>query len=273
MPIEPAWLQAGSTIVLVAVTGYYTYLLHRQNKRERRSYHADTLRDRVREWLEHFPQIKRTGVESAEPGYVIGKDREFRVVPSSLAEDHYFQDLLNNHGDELQRHKTNLQDLHEEFESLKDRFMEEFDDTEPIERAPLDLEPTHLYAGWVFERALILERSHRTKEDLHGTTVRALERNTSADNETVKYSGDENTRYGSFVLTRPRDDSIAGDTEIVGEVLNVVIDRVDSYDEYTIAREAAGVLDEMESEVNGLRTKLVEYEGMATYPGRCKYLE
>lgn len=272
MPIEPAWLQAASTVVLVLVTAYYTYLLHRQNNRERRSYHTDTLRDRVQEWYNHLPEMQRTTVESAEPVYVLGEADEFRVAPSALEEDNYFQDLLENHGDELQQHKTRIEELHEEFETLKGEFTEQFDDTEPLESAPLDLEPTSHYPGWIFDRALFLERTGKTKEDLNKMAAHALERNTSASNDEIQYPSSGANSY-TIILTRPRDDSIENDKEIVADVLEMAIDRVDSYNEYEIAAEAASVLDEIESEIEALQKKLVEYEGMATYPGDCKYIK
>lgn len=272
MVIEPAWLQASSTVVLVLVTGYYTYLLHRQNNRERRSYHTDTLRERVREWYEHLPEMHLTEVESAEPTYVLGESDEFRVAPQRLEDDNYFQDLLENHAVELRQHKTRIEELHGQFAALKEDFVQEFDDTGPIESAPLDLEATSRYPDWVFDRALILERTERTNEDLYKMAEQALERNTSADNEETQYPSNAGNSY-SIIVTRPRDDSVEDDKEIVANALKEAIDRVDEYEDYEIAAEAASILNEIESEIEALEKKLVEYEGMATYPGDCKYIK
>ncbi|RDZ35531.1 hypothetical protein DVK03_14225 [Haloferax sp. Atlit-109R] len=62
------------------------------------------------------------------------------------------------------------------------------------------------------------------------------------------------------------------DKEAVVEALERAINKVDGYEEYSISKEAASVLDEIESELEALKMKLVEYEGMATYPGDCKYV-
>lgn len=271
MPIEPAWLQAGSTVVLVMVTGYYTYLLHRQNNRERRSYHTDTLRERVQEWYQHMPEMRPTGVESAEPEYTLDEPDVFRVAPANLEEDNYFQDLLDNHGRELSQYKTRIEELHKQFTSLKDQYLEEFDETQPIESASLNLEPTNKYPEWVFNQALLLERTERTKEDLTEMVRSALNHNTVYNSDKAEYPSSAG-RSSSTIITRPRDDSIENDKEIVANALSQAIDQVEDYDEYEIAVEAASVLNEIESQLEGLEAKLVEYEGMATYSGDCQYI-
>jgi hypothetical protein len=179
MPIEPAWLQAVFTLVLVIVTAYYTYLLHRQNNRERRISHTDTLRKRVQEWHQNLPEVRPTDVDSAERNYVLGEVDAFQVVPARLEDDNYFQDLLDNHGSELQQHKTRIEELHEQFTSLKKEFIMEFSDTEPVESACDELEATDQYPEWVFNQALRLERTEREKNGLHEMAVQALEQNTS----------------------------------------------------------------------------------------------
>lgn len=272
MAIEPAWLQAGSTVVLVLVTGYYTYLLHRQNNRERRSYHTDTLRERVREWLQHLPEMRTIGVETAEPTYILANQDEFRVVPTQLADDNYFRDLLENHGDELRQQKTRIEELHGQFQSLKREFPEGFGDYGPVRSAPLDLEPTKRYPEWIFDRIVLLERTESTKDDLVKMAVEALEENTSHDNEETKYPSSARHRY-TTILTRPRDDSVENDKEMVADVLKEAIDQVDECGRYEMAEEAATLLDEIEMELDTLEKKLVEYEGMATYPGDCEYIK
>jgi hypothetical protein len=203
---------------------------------------------------------------------VLGDPEEFRVAPQRLEEDNYFQDLLENHGDELRQQKIRIEELHDRFEALKSEFVEEFDDTEPIESTPLDLEVTSRYPDWIFDRAVMLERTERTKEDLYKMVVEALERNTIVGGEEVRYPSNGGASY-SIIATCQRDDSVADDTEIVADALEEAIDRVDGYEEYNIAVEAAAILDEIESEIDALEKRLIEYEGMATYPGDCKYIE
>lgn len=51
-----------------------------------------------------------------------------------------------------------------------------------------------------------------------------------------------------------------------------IIDDLDNYPAYEVAREAAEVLDQMETDCDELERKLIEYKDKLVYSGSCEYL-
>ncbi|MDS0261724.1 hypothetical protein NDI56_20175 [Haloarcula sp. S1CR25-12] len=198
-------------------------------------------------------------------------ESEFYVAPDRLEEDPYFQDLLRNHAPELAEQKTNIEATYSDFTSLRDQFIENFNDYEPIESASIPLEPTEDYPGWVFDMAVSLSRTTDTKTDLQERAISHIEHGVSSTAGQTRYP--TGRRNQTPILTRPRDNSIKNDVEVVSRVVAEAIDRIDTLEEYDLAKEAGAQLDEIAGLLEELEAELVEYDGMATYPGTCPYLK
>ena len=112
--IEPAWIQAGSTVILAGITLYYSRLIKSQIQSERRREHSNTLRESVSTWLDNchpLDQVKHLIIA-----------RKFHIIPDELEHDPYVTDFRDNHAPEVDRKVQNLNKLIEDFEMSRRRY-------------------------------------------------------------------------------------------------------------------------------------------------------
>ncbi|WP_254810715.1 hypothetical protein [Natronosalvus amylolyticus] len=303
------WGPLLSAIGSFTLTGALVYLYYQQHSllrydlnREHRRQHSETLRKRIREWHgnidpiidedatflpeeDNLPRVGTTSVESAkEQAYVFGEDSTFRVVPYSLENDRYLEDLLENHAPELRELKADLESLHADFLDCRETFCDTFEPGPSHEAEAYVLEPTEKYSRWVFDSALRLHREDSTssKDRLKDIATDAVEnQRIGANQEKQFYSADSrgDTSYYTYEATIKSgdyEDFAEFDDELEERVLDFYIEAIDDIGDtggYEPTVEAANILDEMEIKVKQLRTELVEYEGRPLYMGSCEHLE
>lgn len=272
-------------------------LLEHQLNREFRQSHTETLRERVRAWhgdLEenievgnngfeddtNLPRVKQASVQPAPPSiYSAGDEPDFRVVPEDLEADRYLQDLLENHAPELRRLKEDLEAQYKEFDSKRERFVEEYSGGPSHETDQYDLKPTNRFNEWVFRQTVSYHRKHSTrdKQKLRSIAEDRIERSGgNPDRATLLFTADSRYTYecmsksGDFgSLTEIEDDL----QDLVLEIYYEAIDEIGSDGAYQHAVKGAKILDSMEEDIRELEMVLIEYEGRPVYPGSCKYLD
>lgn len=294
MPIQPSWIQAGSTVVLVLVTGFYALQTHRTNnvmheqfKKERQRFHTNVLKDRVEDWLEELPRVFGADIEvpgtdvAGHPAIdesVDGPEGHLWVRPLMLRDDPYFKDLIENHAQELDTIASSIEDLFEEFWELRSMFLDSYSDTEPLDVLDFRADPTDYYELWAFERAVRLKRGPETKEGLYDILEQGIKNDKSALNPPTKRFPGDNTERGVVECDVVKNTSLGeiklkeGSEEEIIEALRNVIDRLSEQEEYEYAKEAAVVLNEIEDEIDRLEQKLTEYKGKEIYEGECEYV-
>lgn len=162
-------IQAGATIVLVAITAWYAYqtkrssdLFRRQLDLEERRKHADVLQERIDRWLDSFPEVKTTEIRQFE---IASEGVDF-AIPSWLRNDPYLEDLLENHVPELQNRIDRIQDKYSEFCGLRKKYIYDINSTniQSDERSIEVLDEA--YAEWLFDIAIKLQRGDKNKEEI-----------------------------------------------------------------------------------------------------------
>jgi len=278
-------------------------LLTQELNREARQQHTETLRKRVRIWhgnpdkqtsqnpLEgpenNLPAISQSAFQSAPTGFHVLKfedEIDFQVVPHQLQGDRYLEDLLENHAPDLKDAKSEIEQLYDEFKTLRNEFGESYDGGEVIEKEHYVLTPADYLANWVFNYLVRLRRGYISSiGEVKGRAISDLE---SA--ETTVYPDDSRVWVQSSVgghryraIYAADMDSADGGAlqdirgeakEAVKPVIQQIFERVDEEYPYTLANEAADVLDGAEEATRELERILIEYEGRPIYPGDCKYL-
>jgi hypothetical protein len=282
-------------------------LLTQELNREARQKHTETLRERIRIWHGdpdneqpenpvqtpdlNIPVIRRTSFQSS-PGEFMeaafpGDEDSFQAIPAQLQGDRYLEDLLENHAPDLREKKERIEELHEQFTSLRDEFIAEYDDGVLIEKEEYTLEPVDSLATWIFERVILKERGYY--EDFDELRERALE--SVSDGQTSIHPDEPKiwvqVSVGNMAAAGIYSANVSSDSrnreeyhelrpeakEHAEEAVSQVLEKIDEEYPYELAHEAAGILDEAEEEVVELERILMEYEGRPIYPGDCKYLE
>lgn len=278
-------------------------LLKSELNREVRRGHTEILRERIRYWhgdLEEvgssgaepwisddtrLPSVRGADVEPAPPSInqAIGES-EFRVIPEDIEDDRFLKDLLENHADDLQNLKTNIEQQYEEFDRKRVNFQENCPPGEVIETDEFVLEPMSAYTRWLFERAVLLNRenSRKDKEKMKRIVESRLPDSVSGNSENGSkfYSpkgldGGKST-YQAIPKSGNIEDLDEYDAEIEEALIrihNEAIENIGSDGHYEYAVEAAQILDEMAKSIQELKGKLVEYEGQPIFLGDCEYLE
>jgi hypothetical protein len=317
-----SWLQQWSSVIsglgsIVLTAGLvYLYsrqtmiqenqqeLLRRELNREVRQGHTETLRKRIRAWHgdidevgvseggawftdeTNLPKVQGATVEPAAPLIeIIGQEKEFRVVPEALEDDRYLQDLLENHADDLGELKQKIERQYDEFDSARESFLEDGPKGPTIETDEYILQPKSMFTKWVFERAVLLNREHRSREKAKMKDV-AEDRLTGTNSANVEKgmtffspSGVEDTgpsTYKAVATSGDYDDLEAHVEEIQTRVVEIhqnAIEEIGEGELYDSPVEAARILDEMAKSVEELKTRLVEHEGHPIYLEDCEYLE
>ena len=284
--------------------------------REIRMHHTETLRERVREWhgepdktVEdvmfdgpslNIPSVGATDIESApnsESAFPRGE--VFTVVPHSIKNDRYLEDLLENHAPELADKKEEIEQNQIEFKKQRENFINEFRDShletdqggstvrinhEIYGSQRYTLYPNYQLAEVVFEVLVILHRGifEEMNEALDNINKNVEEGKLAkvADQDAFMKSYSENDDNRPIFRLQcqnpPLIDPSECDSLISEEVSQVVIDLIkqtNSPQPPEPIMEAAKVLDDSREAVQELERILIEYEGRPIYPGDCKYLE
>jgi hypothetical protein len=292
-------------------------LLTQELNREARQQHTETLRERVRAWHGepdrenaevtfegselNIPSIAGASFISAPTGTFAAmrqEDKPFQVIPDQLQGDRYIDDLLNNHAPDIQSTKREIEDLHDEFEELRQEFMSEHTGV-TREREEYTITPTDYLSHWIFQLVVLEERGFL--EDLNDLRDRAwseFERGgTSLNKEAsriwiqIEKGGGNNIAVYSAIFDEIDGDELVEPSaffdntdkeeqdfrEVIKEdakdAVEIVLEKIAREHPYELAHEAAEVLDEAEEAVAELEQILIEYEGRPIYPGDCKYLE
>lgn len=291
------------TLMLVILYAKQHGLLKRELNREVRSNHTETLKKRIREWhgdMENIglsddpaeqiqdnlnlPVVRSASVDPA-PAVLsfIGEEDDFRVIPETIENDRYLQDLLNNHAPDLRKQKENIEDLYKEFVATQEAFIDESPAGETIDADGYTLMPMDYYPEWTFERAVRLHRSlyETDKEREKDIAENRIQRTNSADSERgiIWYSPTTDGGQSTYRVKSDSDyldDINQYEDEIEKELIrihNEAIDGIDTEGIYQHTVEAARILDEMQQAVEELRAKLVEHEGHPLYTEDCPYVE
>ena len=282
-------------------------LLTQELNREARQKHTETLRERVRIWHGdpdneqpenpvqgpdlNIPEVRRTSFESAPRGFMeaaFPRDEDsFQVIPGQLEGDRYLEDLLENHAPDLQKKKEEIEELHDQFTSLRDEFVAEYDDGVVIEKEEYTLEPVDSLAEWIFERLILKERGYY--EDFDELRERSLAK--VSDGETSIHPDEPKiwiqVKVGNMVASGIYSANISESSysreeyhelrpeaqEDAEKAVDKVLGKIGEEYPYELAHEAADVLDDAQEEVIELERILMEYEGRPIYSGDCHYLE
>lgn len=216
-----SWLQEWSAVIsglgtLVLTSGlvllYYRQnsiqedqqdLLRRELNREVRQGHSDTLKKRIRAWHgnmdeisvpetgwfsdeTNLPKVQAAAVDPAPPiVQVAGRDPEFRVVPEAIEDDRYLQDLLDNHASDLYELKEEIESQYSDFDEAREAFVTAYPDATVIETDDYVIRPRSEFAKWVFERAVMLNRTQidREKEKMKDVAESRIRGTNSANSE------------------------------------------------------------------------------------------
>lgn len=279
-------------------------LLTQELNREARQQHTETLRKRVEIWhgnpeLEqsddvfdesdlNLPQVYGASFESAprESYVAFSEDEPFHVIPTQLRGDRYLEDLLNNHAPELRETTEEIVQLQEEFVQLRSTFVEEFDEAPTQDMEAYVLEPQDRLGQWLFELLVLLERGRLEDfDELREQAWANFERGDDGrhrEESKLFIRAELGNRVSTPVYVATWQDeadqeAIQGELEIVQEevvdIVEGVLDRVETNRPYGLTEEGAERLDAAAKEVNELENRLVEYHGRPIYPGDCEYLE
>ncbi|WP_232703512.1 hypothetical protein [Halobacterium wangiae] len=277
-------------------------LLRQEQQREARQQHTETLRDRVRWWHGNpdrkqpddpldttglnLPTVEAASFQSAPPRETVySAEEEFQVIPYDLANDRYFQDLLENHAKDLNDQKETIEELHDRFVSYREAFAETLDDGPVREMGSYRLEPDDYFAEWLFEFLVKYERNMLEDfDEVKDRMVDELERGTT------KQRSDAPQIWVRAAVTATRNRAVYAAVfesaeqmepqEHESEAKVAVQDIVKGYindiaSEYPIDQieEAAEILAKAEEEIRTLEHLLIEYDGRPIFPENCQYLE
>lgn len=300
--VAAAGLQALASIFLIWVTMKYTdstkenvELANRRAELELRQDHSETLRKRVEKWLGerkkkewdgghritypettdlNIPKVGDTSVESAprdQSMELAGKNQQFRVIPESLEEDPYFEDLIKHHATTLGNLKQRIESRYQRFVKIREEFATSYDEIESIDALPEEVTPEEEFEQWLFDFIILLERGKQDKDGLKKRVRQANDDSAFGDGDMLYCAGSQ--QHGKVATATEFIDSSSRKTEKkTVEGMESIIDDLDNYPAYEVAREAAEVLDQMETDCDELERKLIEYKDKLVYSGSCEYL-
>ena len=278
------------TLGLVYSTWKYATDIRRTTRLDRRRYHTEILRNRVESWLNNLPDVRVTEVEPPQQSEIrIAGETEFNAVPWFLDDDPYFKDLLINHADDLQEHRTQIEEGHKKFTALQEQFREEIDvdhwdeRLNSIECDEVSLKIVDQFSLWIFERIIMLDREDPKKftsgdyekEDLYEIAKSAVNDETYGRSDFTIYPGDNIRKTPTIKLKNAR--SLDRETrdeidQIVLQFLKEVIDDIEQFNVYQVGQDAADQLNSLADLVQELEIRLVEYRDLEIYEGDCKYI-
>lgn len=307
--LENHWLRVieiavSGTLTAALVVLYFRQadILESQINREARQKHTETLRERVRAWhgnpdqevvddgwgdgQSNLPHVSGANFHSAPSGErtILGEEEEFRVLPGHLGSDRYLQDLLENHAPDLKKKRVEIQNLHDDFVSLREQFTQEFDAGITYENEEYTLKPEESLARWVFELIVMYERDLLDLEhynDFVDYGITNLDRGNSGnhpdeprlwirapvgDKESAVYSA-------AFDSDEKRDAHRNEVKEAAKEIVREILEQFEDDESISLVRTAGVKLDKAEKVINELEQILIEYDGRPIYTGDCQYLE
>lgn len=299
-------ISGGLSVALVVLYFRQTQILESQRElithelnREVRMSHTETLRERVRIWHGdperkdspdpfeasklNIPQVTRTSFQSAPDGVnrALSREETFYVVPYQLQDDRYLTDLLENHAPELNEAKQQIERLQEEFISLRENFITEYDDGVVVDRDAYLLEPSEYLSRWVFEQILLIKRGDRKDTDdifdIAKSGIESAHTSSHPDKPKIWVQTERSGKaiYGATIKSGDKDEIRKYQKEIKQDTIDAVrevLDAIDQNPNYRKADKAADVLDEATEAVAELEQLLIEYEGKPVYSGECEYL-
>ncbi len=294
-----AYLYFQQTRILDEQQDLFTHQLNR----EARQLHTETLRERVRMWhgnperkslenqqqgpIENLPQVRGASFRSASNLGIdlqLGWENEFHTIPVELRNDPYFEDLLENHASNLRETKAEIEELHGEFTTLRGDFIEQYEDGIVEDRGDYRIEPASNLSNWIFELIVLYERNRLYGDSILDRALSNINQNKQSplvpDKSELRFHADfgrgSAAIYSAKFEEADRDELREWQEEIEAEILDVVkniIHRIDEDEPYSIAREAASILDRAQVKVEKLDELLIEYYGRPIYSGDCKYLQ
>lgn len=275
--LQPSMIQAIATIVLVIITSIYALqtkqhadLFRKELELENDRNHAEVLQKRIDDWLDNFPEVEETDVP-------IFQDREMPyAVPDPLQVDPYYEDLLENHADDI---KPLLDDIDSKYDDFV-RIREDYIDAQDIDHEYQNvhqLEPlARNYSIWLFQRILLLERTDATRRGLSMEVQSEFEdKYIESGNSYLLRCGVKGTNYRPILIYHFRR-SISqsrADMDIMSIRLSsfpgIHINEIDTLPNYNEAVRAAEILDDIEEQVDKLHTKLLRYKDAPRFQGDC----
>lgn len=279
----PSWLptlvQTAAIVLLVAITAWYAFqtwrsttLARRQMAFEIQRRHTDALQDRTGTWREHFPEVHPTRVSL--PDGAPDADGERTPYPATLENDPYFEDLLENHAEDVAQLTTAIVDKVESYERKRSEFVANTD--LKLDGRLWSLVEPNFYE-WLFERIVLIERGVMDEQELKADLRDAFTA-PRVENSATVYPGDTDPKRRTDVLVFHRTRSTAPNRDdekchrLSANRIVDVIDCLDGLAEYSTAVEASEVLADLESDVEELRRLVVRYDEMGRIPGDCEYV-
>lgn len=291
------------TFMLVVLYAKQHGLLKQDLNREVRLNHTETLKKRIREWHgdmdsigladdpakqvqnnSNLPVVRSASVDPA-PAVIsfVGEEDDFRVIPETIEDDRYLQDLLNHHASDLQKQKKKIKDLYEDFVAAQEEFTDKYPMGETIDLDGYTLIPMNYYPEWTFKQAVRLHRSlyETNKEREKEIAESRIQGTNSADPEraVIWYSPVSESGRSTYKAKFDSDDLEEAnlyEDEIEEDLIRIhheTIDGIGTEGVYQHTVEAARILDDMQQAVEKLREKLVEHEGHPLYTEDCPYVE
>lgn len=274
--IEPAWVQAISTVVLALVTLYYSKLIKGQIENERRREHSNTLRESVSNWLEDRFPVRDDELHSS----MIAHD--FHIVPEGMDSDPYIDDFRNNHAPEID---TKIKKINELIEDFEDSHREYRDGTPDIDRSrfPYEIE---------------LPENKDLKDVILFLTIRSNNPDISDTKKTMSYihtisDGRPRPRFPNGLFTtgsgpgskslrlkpehgqyeHPTDHArMANITSDFDDAVTNIIESM-SEEQKDLITSCRDLTDKIATECENIRRNLEKYNEEAFYPGYCRFID
>jgi hypothetical protein len=306
-----SWLKEWASVVNIfsslLLTGLLVLLYYQQHRLKKWEYnqdirrrHTETLKERIRAWhgnigsknentsnnplqkSSNLPKVKRATVKPA-PGGVDTGDQPFRAVPRELETDRYFDDLLQNHANDLRDLKKTIEQLYEDYEKSREEFKAAYDMPAPINEEDYKIEGTEWFSDWLFE---CMVRIHRPDVDISVDDV-IDEIKTGIDGTYIGVPTDDYVSYAEHPgwptknMIRVKIGSIDPSKwdmiqpsveEACAEFCIKEIESISDDQASIHYRQGGDALKNMDRRVEELRATLVEYEGDIHYAGDCEYI-
>jgi hypothetical protein len=275
----PMFVQAASTVLLVAITAWYAFqtwrstsLAQQQMAVEARRRHAQTVQKRTGAWREDFPEVRPTQVHL--PDSTGDADHEAALYPAELDNDPYFDDLLENHAEDVAALTAEVADELAAYRRKRAEFVENTD--LKLDGQLWSLVEPNFYE-WLFERIVLVERGVMDETELKAD-LRDAFADPRVEGSATVYPGDTDPdrRRDILVFHRTRSTARNRDGESphrlsANRIINV-IDGLDRLGEYATAVEASEVLNDLDADLAELERRVVEYDELDLMPGDCEYV-
>lgn len=239
-----------------------------------------------------LPQVEDLGFKSADgetPTAEPIEESEFNTIPSSLRDDPFLEDFLQNHAKEVERIRKRIERHQSSFSSYREDFIDEFNQNIGQVEESYEIEWEDDFPLWVFNRMLIfIQKQEKVKNcgeyrDIENY-IEFLCGNIEVDDNPVKglelrfkdkNRQDETTIASSKNIEKERATEIpenkilnAGKVGLRRELTPVIKNWP-----HKKIENAAEELESGKEEVNRLDIKLERYARRPVYNHDCEYIE